>query len=298
MIFLTGATGYLGSRVLDLLLERKIPLRIITRGNFDWKEGRLSKLRHQGVDVIIGDLRNQNLLSAALEGVTGIVNLAGIYHQNRENTFEDVHVNSLINMVAYAQDYGIQRFVHLSCLAATGLTQSAFLKSKWKSDQIVSQGDYYWTIIRPSWIFGDACFFDRWFQSSTQLLPIIPMPGSGLNAVSPVFVDDLALAIADCIYMQETAGKTLELAGPKSYTLKQMYNFMLERMQMKKQIVNISSERVLKMTGFLEKFLKNQEDLMAMAEVFSIIMTESTSNKSDFQDVFKINPTPLEDYFL
>jgi len=92
-------------------------------------------------------------------------------------------------------------------------------------------------IIRPSVVFGqDDSLFNR-FAGLASLLPVIPLPGGGETRFAPVFVGDLAQAIANAVSDPACAGKTYEIGGPKTYSYRQLMELTLAEIHKRRMLL-------------------------------------------------------------
>ena len=133
----------------------------------------LPELRRRGVDVVTGDLRDSEKLRAVVSGCTAIVNASGVIKNTSQYTIESVNVEATAALVDVAIANGVQRFIHLSCLGARQRSNSRYLRSKWQSEKIVEGGNFSWTILRPSLVFGPESHMSKILDFWTKYLPII-----------------------------------------------------------------------------------------------------------------------------
>jgi uncharacterized protein YbjT (DUF2867 family) len=228
MILVTGGSGNIGARVVQALLDSQQQVRVLTRGGSDWHDNPLPHFRRSGADIITGDVRDPNKVAAAVQGVKGIVNLAAVM-RGTDADLEAVNVTGMQHLVTTAQNAGIQRFVHVSCLGATEFSTSTYFQSKWKGEQMVRASNFYWTIFRPSLIFGPTSHLMRALDFCVTKAPFVPVIGSGLNEIQPVAPDDVAACIVQSLYNKETVGQAYDLVGPTSYRLTALLENMSRR---------------------------------------------------------------------
>ncbi|MBI4532980.1 MAG: complex I NDUFA9 subunit family protein [Candidatus Melainabacteria bacterium] len=293
MILLTGGTGFLGARVLEGLIASGQSVRIATRGGQDWRGGVLAELKNSGAQVVLVDLTQSDKMIKFLEGCTAIINLVGIMRQDKEVSFQDINVELVRKLVLAAHECGIQRFVHVSCLGPHGQTQSRYFQSKREGEDIVRLGKFYWTIFRPSFMFGQQCQLVEALLPLVKNSPILPILGSGLNQVQPVFVDDVAACIVQCVYNKDTAGKTYELVGPKAYTQVELMQMLARAVGKDKQQVNIPTEALLKATGLTGKFLTK---LPINEELIYMLISDSVADPRTMQTTFSVSMKNFESY--
>ncbi|MBS1995867.1 MAG: NAD-dependent epimerase/dehydratase family protein, partial [Cyanobacteria bacterium SZAS LIN-2] len=121
MLLVIGGTGFLGSKVLPVMLERGYEIKLLTRGSGDWRESNLGQYRKQGIKVTVGAFEDDEVLMRAMVDVDAIINLSGsfrITRQKRDSTFSYVNFELVEKLLALAVEFGVQRYVQVSCLGA------------------------------------------------------------------------------------------------------------------------------------------------------------------------------------
>lgn len=295
MILVTGGTGVVGSRVVQALLDAQQPVRILSRGLTDWVNNPVPQFRRQGVDIISGDICDQNKVIAAASGCTAIVHCASVMRTSREYSMDAINVEALVNMVAVAENLGIQRFIHLSCLGAQQYSNSHYLRTKWQAESIVKSSNFYWTIFRPSPIFASESHLTRQLDYWTSRLPFIPVVGSGLNVISPVSAEDVAACMVQSIYLKETCNQTYDLVGPSQYNLTRLMElYSLDATGKTKPVINIPSKLGYAVANMLAKF--NPKAPLSDEEM-KMLTTDLAGDPQLMKQQFQVKMLPLESMF-
>ena len=145
-IFLTGASGFLGNRLLESLVHRdRLSLKI---------------LQHRKVvicedcEIVKGGLSDPEIVSAAVTGVDTVVHVAALTHSHKEDEYFRVNSAGTKNLVKAAEKMGVRRFVYVSSFAAHPQGGS-YAVSKLEGEKHVKQSTLSWVIIRPSEVYGD-----------------------------------------------------------------------------------------------------------------------------------------------
>jgi NADH dehydrogenase len=296
MILVTGGTGLLGSHVIHLLLQKEIPVRVLTRGATDWQDRNIFDLRNKGVEVIIGDIRDRRKVSIAVESCDCIINLAGIMRQTKDENFEEVHIAALENLLAEAAGEGVQRFIQVSCIGAGAHDGGALFHSKKEAEKIVKKSDFYWTIFRPAFFWSEEAFLVKALLSlSKSAGPMVPVPGSGENRLQLVDVEDTAKAIIDSIYRKETVGNMYELVGPEKRTLQDLLSIVNKSTGKNKPLVNVSLDKVLGVAAMLEKVLPHGP---INAEVIKLLISDYHAKGGQLESVFGIEPSQMHELYI
>lgn len=234
-VLLTGASGLVGSHVLDCLVQAGLPVRLLLRASSprQWIAAHLAK-----VEVQEGALNAPETLAAALEGVTHVIHCAGATKAlDREGYFRVNHAGTL-NLVAAINRHAarVQRLVHISSLAVTGPATAArparesdpprpltdYGHSKLAAEQVVrEQCRVPAVILRPPGVYGprDGEFF-KLFQAVRRGL--LPCFGGGRQELSLVFAPDLAAAAVHCLTHPGAAGQVFHVAHPEVLSVREV----------------------------------------------------------------------------
>jgi len=122
---------------------------------------------------------------------------------------------------------GVRRFLHVSALGADAQSASAYARSKAAGEATLREHFPSAIVLRPSIVFGpEDDFFNR-FAAMARLSPALPLIGGGGMRFQPIYVGDVADAAAAALTNPEMAGQTFELAGPRTYTFKELMVLML-----------------------------------------------------------------------
>jgi uncharacterized protein YbjT (DUF2867 family) len=254
MILLLGATGFLGTHVLEMLRARSIKTRIVTRGASDWQDLSLARYRQTGTEVIVGDMKEKNIRERALKDCAVIINLIGTVKCTAQASFANQYVDLVKNLVEDASGFGIQRMLHVSCLCATESSSSEYFKAKFEAEQIMRQSDLYWTIFRPSFLFAERFPLLDLAKPLIKFKPFLPIIGSGVNRIQPVACDDVADCLLQSVHNQTMYCKSYDLVGPEVYTMLELLGMVRDELKLRGPIVNLPREfvkRLLQLIGSL-----------------------------------------------
>ena len=184
-IALTGATGFVGSRFLDLVVKNGFFVRALTRQKQDDRPN---------VTWVRGALDNRKSLERLCDGAQIVVHIAGVVNAPDREGFESGNIAGTLSMVEAAKQAGVKRFIHISSLAATQPGLSIYGETKSKAEKIVASSGLDWTTLRPPWVYGpgDKDSLDL-FKSAK--LGFVPLPPDTEGKLSVIHVDDLCAAI-------------------------------------------------------------------------------------------------------
>ncbi len=294
MILLLGATGLLGGQVLRRLVDKKYPTKLFIRGSSDWKDASIQNLRHRGVDISVADVTDKEAVMTSLVDCTAVINIVGSMRPGKSIDLQELHVNAVQNLIAASQRRGVQRFIHVSCLGATSTTASPYLKTKWESEKAVKEAEHYWTIFRPSYMFGERFPFLDVLMPLIKFRMCMPVLGSGMNQIQPVCVDNVADCIVDSIYRKDCAGQTYEMGGPVTYSMMQFMEKVRTELGIGGPTFNVPTPTVAKASAALTKLLPGS----AISEdVVKLIMANSFTDSNALETSFSTKPIALDEMF-
>jgi uncharacterized protein YbjT (DUF2867 family) len=221
-----GASGFIGRYVVrDLARDGAV---IAACGRHASSAGFLRPMGDVGqIAPLSADLGDARALAAVVAGADAVVNLVGIIHERGKQRFDLAHHRGPGQLADLAKSAGVKRFVHVSALAADAKSGSAYARSKAEGEAAVRAAFPSAIILRPSLVFGpEDNFFNR-FAAMARFSPALPLIAGGATKFQPVYVGDVAAAVAAALSRDDTEGKTYELAGPATFTMRQLFELML-----------------------------------------------------------------------
>ncbi len=237
-IAVIGGSGFIGSHLVNALVEAGKDVRVATRRRYNARH-----LTLLPVDVVELDVFDPVALASFVESTDAVINLVGTLAGGRGDPygagFAKLHVELPTKIVAACEGKGVHRLVHVSALGADPRGPSMYLRSKGDGEKAVhASTSLASTIFRPSVVFGpDDTFLNR-FAMLQKLFPVIPlaMPDAKFQ---PVYVGDVSKAIINVLDLDAASGHTYELAGPSIYTLEQLVNYCGEAVGRHARIVRL-----------------------------------------------------------
>lgn len=177
---ITGGTGFVGARLLALAVEQGHDVTALTRR---------SQSERKGVTWVQGALDNRQALQRLVEEAEAVIHVAGVISAPDAAGFEAGNVTGTLALLAAATATGVQRFVHVSSLAAREPALSLYGASKARAEELVQRSGLDWAIVRPPAVYGPG---DRetleLFKAAR--LGLVPLPPKG--SLSLIHADDLA----------------------------------------------------------------------------------------------------------
>ena len=210
-VLVTGGTGVVGQSAVGELIRRGHTVRLLSRNATEdivqWKDG---------VEAWPASVSDPETIRGSGEGCDVVVHVAGIVDEAPpEITFDSVNVAGTSNMLSEAERAGVGRFIYLSSLGAdTG--QSSYHVSKHKAEDCVMKFRGGWIILRPGNVYGPGDEVVSLLLQMVRSLPAIPVIGGGDDKFQPIWVEDVAVAIAKSVERPDLHGRVLELAGEET----------------------------------------------------------------------------------
>jgi uncharacterized protein YbjT (DUF2867 family) len=237
-VAILGGAGFVGRYVVKRLAERG---NVLTVGGRNAAEAKFLKLKGDvgQVGLVNISIDSEGLLPAFLSGNDAVVNCVGILRESRSQRFEAIHHTAPARLARLAREHGVERFVHISSLAADARSGSAYARSKAAGEQAVRDAFPTATILRPSIIFGPEDRFFNMFAEMAMFSPALPLIGGGDTRFQPVYVGDVADAVVRCIDDPATAGRTYELGGPKVCTFRALLELLLAEIRRHRLLLDI-----------------------------------------------------------
>lgn len=244
-VFVTGASGFVGTAVIEELLERDYQVNALLH------RGDLGPLTDR-VRLIRGDIFDPDALDAGVSGCHAVIHLVGIIAEKRwENvTFERMHVTatrSVLESLARAAD-APRRYIHMSALGSRPNAVSTYHQTKFAAEELVRAARRLdWTIIRPSMIHGPRGEFTRmqakWAKRQSMPFLFMPYFGAGTygfggaSKLQPIYIGDVARAFVDAIENPKTFKETYSIAGPDVVTWPELHHAVSEAIVGKRRMV-------------------------------------------------------------
>ena len=237
LVTVFGGSGFLGRSVVRALCKRDYRIRIAVRR--PELAGHLQPIGKVGqIHAVQVNLRYPASIEAAMRDSHVAVNLVGILSEGGAQTFDAVQSVGAGAVAKVAAAIGA-RMVHVSAIGADENSPSGYGRSKAAGEKAVLSAVPASTIMRPSLMFGPEDQFTNRFAALARISPALPLIGGGLTKVQPVYVGDVATAVADAVDGKTKAGATYELGGPEVLTMREIMEIILEIIERRRMLVSL-----------------------------------------------------------
>jgi len=247
-IAVTGGTGFVGQRLLDLATERGHTVRALTRRPQESRDG---------LEWIEGSLEDRVALERLVEGSDAVIHVAGVINAPDAAGFEAGNVSGTLTMLAAATAAGTRRFVHVSSLAAREPKLSQYGASKARSEELVEGSGLDWVIVRPPAVYGPG---------DKETLELFRMAKAGLIFLPPsgrlsvIHVDDLARLLLNLAEREQPAKLIIEPHDdrPNGWTHKEFAEALGHAVG--RRAVALATPRpLLKVGAALDRFVRGEK---------------------------------------
>ena len=275
-IVLLGGSGFVGSKVAKILQANGHNLTMPNHQELD-----LLNPNRQNIEKIF---HNQNI----------IINAVGIMSRFSE-ILEKVHYQTPKLLAEIAADMNIKYWVQLSALGADEHNQTAFLSSKGRGDNAVLQIMPSVNIARPSVIYGRGGVSCELFIKLAKL-PILGLPEKGDFILQPVFVDEVALGLANMAEKPMPHGTVVNMTGGKVVSMAQYLAIMRQNLHHKPpaKIVNIPINAIKPFLP-ISKILSNG---MLSPDSIKMLQDGNTADNGDFARLLGYPPKSANEFVL
>src|SRR4051812_22664643 len=237
LITVFGGSGFLGRYVVRALCKRDYRIRIAVRR--PELAGHLQPAGKVGqIHAVQANLRHPASVEAAMRGSSVAINLVGVLAESGAQTFDAVQAKGA-EAVAKAAAAAGSRMVHVSAIGADEKSPSRYARAKAAGEKAVLSAVPSATIMRPSVVFGPEDQFSNRFAALARMSPMLPLIGGGLTRMQPVYVGDVATAIADAVDGKARQGALYELGGPEGVTMREIMEIILRVIERRRMLVSL-----------------------------------------------------------
>jgi NADH dehydrogenase len=225
LVTVFGGSGFLGRHLIRALARQGYRIRnAVRRPDLAFHLQPLGRVGQ--IHSVQANLRYPASVERALEGADVAINLVGILYERGKQRFEAVQAQGAAS-VARAASAASARMIHVSALGAAPNSPALYARTKAAGEQAVLAAAPEATIFRPSILFGpEDDFFNR-FAAMARMSPMLPLVGGGATKFQPVFVGDVAQAIAKAVGGRAKGGTIYELGGPEVRSFRELMEYVL-----------------------------------------------------------------------
>ncbi|WP_316205042.1 complex I NDUFA9 subunit family protein [Bradyrhizobium sp. SZCCHNS3004] len=294
LVTVFGGSGFLGRHVVRALAKRDYRIRVAVRR--PELAGHLQPLGRVGqIHAVQANLRYPASVDAAMRDAHAVINLVGVLTESGAQTFNAVQAEGAATVAKAAAGAGAQ-LVHVSAIGADEASASAYARAKAAGEKAVLTALPTATVMRPSVVFGPEDDFTNRFAGLARISPFLPLIGGGQTRMQPVYVGDVATAIADAVDGKARAGATYELGGPEVLSFREIIEIILDITDRKRALVSLPFGLAKLQAAFLQfapGALKLTPDQVELLRHDNVVSETATAEGRTLQGL-GITPDSLE----
>ncbi|WP_182866910.1 SDR family oxidoreductase [Stieleria mannarensis] len=233
-ILVCGATGYVGGRLVRMLLDEGHTVRCLVRNKekltkFSWRD-------NARLQVHEGDLQDPEAIAAAVEGIDvayylvhSMIAASDKYAQRDRELAE--------NFVAAVDQSPCRQIVYLGGLGELGPDLSRHLRSRREVAEILRTSTVPVTVLRAAMIIGSGSASFEILRYLVERLPIMVTPKWVNTETQPIAIRDVLRYLVECIGVPETRGKTLDIGGLDVMTYRELMQAMAQAIELPRRVI-------------------------------------------------------------
>jgi len=227
LVTIFGGSGFVGRYAVAALAKQGWRVRAAVRrpdlAGFLQPAGLVGQIY-----PVQANIRYPQSVQRASSGSRAVVNAVGVLASAGRQTFRAIHVDGARAIAKAARETGATRLVHISAIGADRKSASSYARSKAEGEAAVLEEFPDAIILRPSVVFGPEDEFFNRFGAMARISPLLPLIGGGRTRFEPVFVGDVAAAIAACLAGHAKPGTIYELGGPEVLSFRRILELTQE----------------------------------------------------------------------
>ena len=241
-IAVIGGSGFVGRATIELIAKHSARVIVLCRN-----AEKAKYLKPMGVvgqiTLVSGDACDGETLERVIAPADAVVNLVGILAETGSQKFTALQAELPGRIGAMAAKHDVESVVHVSAVGASATSPSIYSRTKAAGEAALLSAFPKAVILRPSIVFGAGDSFFNRFASMAMLAPALPLPGGGGMLMQPVYVGDVAAAIAAGLGLTRTRkkmeGETFELAGPNIFSFRQLMELTLSHIKRRRLLMPV-----------------------------------------------------------
>lgn len=233
-ILVTGATGYVGGRLVPRLLDAGHRVRCLGRDGVKLRARTWAT--RPGVTIVVGDVANPTVLVEAMQGCSAAYYLIhSMIVAGRDYRERDL---ALARGFAHAaHTAGVGRIIYLGGLGEAGAELSEHLKSRREVEAALASAGVPVTVLRAAMIVGSGSASFEILRYLVERLPIMVTPRWVQTPCQPIAVRNVLHDLVECLHVPETVGRTLDIGGPNVLTYRELMDVMSDALKLPRRVI-------------------------------------------------------------
>ena len=307
-VALIGGTGYVGSYIIDELIDHDHVPRLLVRDGSEHKVTQPEKC-----EIINGDIEDDEAIGQTLDDCDAVIYLIALIREfpSRGLTNEKLQFKGSKRVAEIAEEKGVKRFLLMSALGADpNPNGSKYMQGKHLAEQSIKNTELNWTIIRPSSLFGDprggerpefCMMLDKLMLSLIPYPKFLPFPApsffTGMNpldagnyALSMIHVKDIASVFVKILADEDSMKQTIEIGGDREVTWNEIVTSIAKVTGRKVIMVPAPFFVISFIAGILDRF----KWFPAGKDQLNDLVKGSVCDSSELLNKYDIDPIPFD----
>ena len=240
-VVVSGGTGFLGRHISRALMDDGHEVTVLGRNPN--KVSAIPELA--GANATKGDVTEPATLRGRFEDANAVVQAAQFPNHpvevpSRGLTYDRYDRQGTINVLAEAQRAGVGKFVYISGAGADPVSEKTWYRAKGLAERAILESGIDHAILRPSWAYGPEDRALNRFAQIAKLSPVVPQPGAAVQRIQPVYVGDIALAVAR-VFERDAWNDVYEIGSRDVMTMNEVVHTLLDVMGKRRAVLPIPS---------------------------------------------------------
>jgi uncharacterized protein YbjT (DUF2867 family) len=250
LVLIAGGSGFIGRAIARRLAALAQPrVRVMSRNPARARQ----LLADSAIEFVPGEVTQPQSLPAAMAGVDCVIDAVQfdgypVEDPARGLTFERVDYGGTLALLESAKAVGIGRFVYISGASADPHSSHAGFRAKGQAERAIAQSGLEYTIFRPSLVFGREDRTVNLFAKALRYAPVFAVPGTGAQRVQPVWIEDLAAAVALALTNPAARNRCFEIGGPQVMSFDDFMRLLMDVTGRHRPLVHVP-EGLLRVVG-------------------------------------------------
>lgn len=288
-IFITGANGFLGKKVVKKLIAQGHNVRALVIPEDDTTH--LASYRRY-IDIVRGDMTKPETLNGMLDDMDVVIHLAAILNSPNKNLNFLINYEGTKHIADLAEKAGVKKFIFTSSSTALGQNPNVYGQSKKQAEEYLAAKNFIKIIMRPALIYGKGGLgFGKMIELTSMLPFVVPMIGSGKAKKQPIYVDDAAEIIVRAAIRHDAENKSYMLGGPETASLKELLKMIMKAKNQKKMFIHAPVWLITPILAVAELITKK---LPITREAIKEMESSYEFDHTILEREFEVELTPLE----
>lgn len=284
-ILITGADGFLGRHLTSALLKGGHQVTGCGRGI----------RRRDNIPWIYADFTKDHQIADWLPRITGfdvVINSVGILREHGTQTFDALHHLAPAALFAASAQAGVKKVIQISALGSDENATTHYHLSKRAGDETLMRQDMEWAILRPSLIYGDDGGSAQLYRLLASM-PIIPLPGNGLQTLRPVHVDDITEAVIQLLQPSAPNRKIIEAVGGETLSQREYFLQLRRCMGLSKTFAIPTPRWLMRLAAKVGDYIPSA---MLCSETLSMLVRHCPGDPAEITALLGRSPRQVKEF--